>query len=471
MNTTVYQTFTKGSDLDGSAAMLFIYQENQNLPSSETPLGFQNLHFKPVNSDQNNNNNDNFDTTFLRQYRSIINKMDRVKPIFQKGNAMLQKGKERESFQNNDEVEHSVVDTGAAKDWEEFLKSAYYGTIVPAEYLEVDKHQDDPNFCIETFVHPLEKETRCALLLKQFNAYKGNTENNLLDEVYRTLAHDTMETEVWRGILTFRPFDATHINAVDQLQKVGFSPTDIAATSWHPVFGPKFTTANTREDIPGGAGSSAGSARETFHVMVSERMQARQFHSEGSSGRYTSAPSFESSVPSDGEGVDGFVFGDFNFSNEGLANGFPVNPPPSRASFASSLSEVPRSASVLSIARSASIITNCPALINHGHECTPPSDVLPASPSHPLIPAPPATGIEYAGPSPSAFLDQRLEDHVSAPVLREEMDVENDRQEECNREYRLILLAILVVFVGGSVAAIVAAIVVASKRKCVGDCF
>ncbi|RAL66992.1 hypothetical protein DID88_007772 [Monilinia fructigena] len=397
--------------------------------------------------------------------------MDRVKSIFAKRQCNASKGKERELFQNTDEIEHSAVDIGTAKDWKEFLKSAYYGTIVPAEYLEVDKDQGDPNFCIETFVHPLEKEARCALLLKQFNAYKGSTEHNLLDEVYRTLAHDTMETEVWRGILTFRPFDTTHINAVDQLQKVGFSPTDIAATSWHPVFGPKFSRANTREDIPVGAGSGAGSARETFHVMLSERMQARQFHSEGSSGRYTSAPSFESSVPSDGEEVGGLVFGDLSLSDERLANDFPVNPPPSRASFASSLSEIPRSASVLSIARSVSIITNCPALINHDHECTPPSDVLPASPSHPLVPAPPATGIEYTGPSPSAVLDQSLEDHVIAPVVREEMDVENDRREECNREYRLIILPILVVFVGGSIAAIVAAIVVANKRKCVGDCF
>ncbi|KAA8570551.1 hypothetical protein EYC84_002813 [Monilinia fructicola] len=371
--------------------------------------------------------------------------MDQVKLFLQRGSAILQKGKERELFQNNDEIEHPDVDTGAAKEWEEFLKSAYYGTIVPAEYLEVDKHQDNTDFCIETFFNPVEKGARCALLLKQFNAYKGNAENGLLDEVYRTLAHNTAETEVWRGILTFRPFNATYINAGDQLHNVGFPPTDIAAAIWHPAFGPSFVRANTRENIPVGADSDAGSARETFRAMVSERVQAQQFHAEGRSGRSIHAPSFGNSVPSDREGDNGLVFGDLPVSDEWLANDFPFNPPPSRASFASGLSEIPRPASLLLMTRSASIISNCPALINHDHECTAP-------------------------PTPSAVLDQRLEDHVHAPVLREEMDVD-DRHTECNREYRLILLAILVVFVGGSIAAIVAAIVVASKRKCVGDCF
>lgn len=68
--------------------------------------------------------------------------MDQVKLFLQRGSAILQKGKERELFQNNDEIEHPDVDTGAAKEWEEFVSRS---TIYIVNSLQQELHANP--FC------------------------------------------------------------------------------------------------------------------------------------------------------------------------------------------------------------------------------------------------------------------------------------------------------------------------------------
>ncbi|ESZ91782.1 hypothetical protein SBOR_7833 [Sclerotinia borealis F-4128] len=355
--------------------------------------------------------------------------MDKVKAIMEKGKEVIQRGKEQELFQSHDDYKNP----DAAGEWKKFLKSAHYGAVVPAGYLDVDQRQNDPSFCIETFVHRFEVEARCAVLIKQFNAYKGNTEHNQLlvsDIIYYNLAHDTAETEVWRGILNFRPFDATYMDAVTQLPKLGLERgADISVTTWHPVFGPKYVRPVPRE---GSLMSFMGSDVEA------QIRRAEAFYTEGTAARLTRAPTFGSSTASDREWVSNVLNGCLNVSDEWLVH-----------------------------SRPASIISGCSALINHHHECTAPADALPASPTFSCVAAPAATGRSYTGPNPSDALDQRLEDHVHTPITRMEidLDLESASQKKSNLEYRFILAAVIVFFIGGSIAAIVTAIVVAIKRK------
>ncbi|KAJ8059266.1 hypothetical protein OCU04_012231 [Sclerotinia nivalis] len=360
--------------------------------------------------------------------------MDKVKAIIEKGKAAIQKGKEQELFQTHDDYQNPDATT----EWKEFLKSAHYSAVLPAGYLDVDKLQDDPTFCIQTSIHQLEIQARCVVLIKQFNSYKGNSDRNQLlisDIVYYNLAHDTAETEVWRGILNFRQSDTTYTNNVTQLPKIGLGEDDIATAIWHPVFGPKYVRPAPRN--PGGM---TFNSEEALDADCEAKREV--YRCEGTSARLTRAPTFGSSTASDREWVSSVLNGYLNVSDEWL-----VHDPP------------------------ASIISNCPALINHDHECTAPVDLLPASPVLNSVPTPPAAGLDYTGPNPSATLNQRLDDHVDAPIAGEEVDLESASQRKANLEYRIIVAILLIVFIGGSIAAIIGAIIIASKRKCNGPCF
>ncbi|TEY83803.1 hypothetical protein BOTCAL_0024g00110 [Botryotinia calthae] len=321
----------------------------------------------------------------------------------------------------------------AVAEWEEFLKSAHYGAVLPAGYLKVDKLQNDPTFCIQTSVHPLELEARCATLIAQFNSFKGISPQNRLrvsDLAYYNLAHEIAETEIWRGILNFRQPDTTSLNAISPVQKCGDSSTQdqLADANWHPVFGPNFVRPAPREPSLISWGSEGDLAA---------------FRCEGTSARLTRAPTFGSSTASDREWVHNVVNGYMNVSDEWL---------------------VYDGAESTSIARSKSVISNCSALINHDHECTAPSNLLPASPVINLGPAPAATGIEYTGPNPSASLDQLLNDHVDAPVATDESDLKRASFRRAERHYLIIFLLVVIIFFGGSIAAIIGAFVFAARR-------
>ncbi|KAF7871794.1 hypothetical protein EAF04_003901 [Stromatinia cepivora] len=360
--------------------------------------------------------------------------MDKVKAIIEKGKAVVQKGKEQELFQTHDDYQNP----DAATEWKEFLKSTHYSAVLPAGYLDVDQLQDDPTFCIEISVHQLEIQARCVVLVKQFNSYKGNSQRNQLlisDVVYYNLAHETAETEVWRGILNFRQFDAAYMNDITQLSKIGLGEDNIATTVWHPVFGTKYVR-------PAPYNPSIR-APDLEKVLEADREAKREvYRCEGTSARLTRAPTFGSSTASDREWVSSVLNGYLNVSDEWL-----VHDPP------------------------ASIISNCPALINHDHECTAPVDLLPASPVLNSVPTPASAGLDYTGPNPSATLNQRLDDHVDAPIAREEVDLESASQRKANLEYRVIVAILLIIFIGGSIAAIIGAIIIATKRKCNGPCF
>ncbi|KAM0311081.1 hypothetical protein ACHAO8_007514 [Botrytis cinerea] len=355
--------------------------------------------------------------------------MDEFKVPMEKQKTTIPNKVEQQSIQTHGDY----YNPHAVAEWEEFLKSAHYGAVLPAGYLEVDKLQDDPTFCIQTSVHPLELEARCATLIAQFNSFKGISPQNRLrvsDLAYYNLAHDTAETEVWRGILNFRQPNTTYLSAISPLQKCGDSSMQdqLADANWHPVFGPNFFRPAPRDPSLTSWGSEGDLAA---------------FRCEGTSARLTRAPTFGSSTASDREWVHNVVNGYMNVSDEWL---------------------VYDGASSTSVARSKSVISNCSALINHDHECTAPSNLLPASPVINLGPAPAATGIEYTGPNPSAALEQRLDDHVDAPVAREESDLERASLRRAERHYLIIFVLVVFIFVGGSIAAIIGAFVFAARR-------
>lgn len=176
----------------------------------------------------------------------------------------------------------------------------------------------------------------------------------------------------------------------------------LADANWHPVFGPNFFRPAPRDPNLTSWGSEDDLAA---------------FRCEGTSARLTRAPTFGSSTASDREWVHNVVNGYMNVSDEWLVyDGAESN----------------------SVARSKSMISDCSALINHDHECTAPSNLLPASPVINLGPAPAATGIEYTGPNPSAALEQRLDDHVDAPVARDESDLERASLRRAERHYLIV---------------------------------
>ncbi|KAF5875538.1 uncharacterized protein Bfra_003991 [Botrytis fragariae] len=354
--------------------------------------------------------------------------MDIVEVTMEEEETIVPNKEEQQSIQIHDDYKNS----GAVAQWEQFLKSAHYSSTLPAGYLEVDKLQDDPTFCIQTFLPPLEMEARCATLIAQFHSFKGIPQQSRLrvsDLAYYNLAHDTAETEVWRGILNFRQPDATCIKAVPQSQQSGDSSIeeDRARASWHPVFGHLVRPA-PREPSLRSWGSEGDLAA---------------FRCEGTSARLTRAPTFGSSTASDREWVSNVLNGYLNVSDEWI---------------------VYDEADASSLGLPESVISNCSALINHDHECTAPSNLFPASPVISLGPAPAATGIEYTGPNPSATLDQRLDDHADASIASDDGDLESASLRRAERPYLVIFVIVIICFVAGSIAAIVGAFVFAARR-------
>ncbi|TGO27235.1 hypothetical protein BPAE_0045g00320 [Botrytis paeoniae] len=354
--------------------------------------------------------------------------MDNVEVAMENEETTIPNKEEQQSIQIHDDYKNP----GAVAEWEEFLKSGHYSAVLPAAYLEVDKLQDDPTFCIQTFLDPLEMEARCATLIAQFHSFKSFSQQTQLrvpDLAYYNLAHDTAETEVWRGILNFRQPDATYLKAVPQSEKCGDSSMEDhpARSSWHPVFG------HLVRPIP----------REPSLRSWGSEGDLAAFRCEGTSARLTRAPTFGSSTASDREWVSNVLNGYLNVSDEWI---------------------VYDEADASSRGRPESVISNCSALINHDHECTAPSNLFPASPVISLAPAPTATGIDYTGPNPSATLDQRLDDHADAPIANDEGDLESASLRRTERPYLIIFVIVIISFVAGSIAAIVGAFVFAARR-------
>ncbi|TGO70095.1 hypothetical protein BELL_0742g00020 [Botrytis elliptica] len=354
--------------------------------------------------------------------------MDKVEVTMEEEETTIANKEEQMLIQIHDDYKNP----GAVAEWEDFLKSAHYSAVLPAGYLEVQKLQDDPTFCIQTFLDPLEMEARCATLITQFHAFKGipqQTQLRVSDLAYYNLAHDTAETEVWRGILNFRRPDATYLKASPQSQKCGDSSMEDhpAKESWHPVFG------HLVRPIP----------REPSLRSWGSEGDLAAFRCEGTSARLTRAPTFGSSTASDRQWVSNVLNGYLNVSDEWIVHD---------------------ETGSTSRGRSESVISNCSALINHDHECTAPSNLFPASPVINLGPAPAATGIEYTGPNPSATLDQRLDDHADAPIASEEGDLESASRRRVERPYLIIFVIVMTCFVAGSIAAIIGAFVFAARR-------
>ncbi|KAF7881507.1 hypothetical protein EAF00_011876 [Botryotinia globosa] len=354
--------------------------------------------------------------------------MDKVEVTMAEEEATITHKEEQQSIQIHDDYENP----GAVAEWEDFLKSAHYSAVLPAGYLEVDKLQDDPKFCIQTFLDPLEMEARCATLITQFHAFKGIPQQARLrvsDLAYYNLALDTAEIEVWRGILNFRQPDATQLKAAPQPQQGGDSSMEdhLARASWHPVFG-QLTRPVPREPSLRSWGSEGDLAA---------------FRCEGTSARLARAPTFGSSTASDREWVSNVLNGYLNVSEEWIVH---------------------NEADASSVGRSQSVISNCSALINHDHECTAPSNLFPASPVITFGPAPAATGIEYTGPNPSATLNQLLNDHADAPIASGEGDLESAGRRRAERPYLIIFVIVMTCFVAGSIAAIIGAFIFAARR-------
>ncbi|TGO36417.1 hypothetical protein BHYA_0125g00130 [Botrytis hyacinthi] len=354
--------------------------------------------------------------------------MDKVEVTMEEEETTIPSKEEQQLIQIHDDYKNP----GAVAEWEDFLKSAHYSVVLPAGYLEVDKLQDDPKFCIQTFLGPLEMEARCATLITQFHAFKGIPQKIQLrvsDLAYYNLAHDTAETEVWRGILNFRQPDATCLKAAPQSQQTGDSSMEdhLARASWHPVFG-QLVFPIPREPSLRSRGSEGDLAA---------------FRCEGTSARLTRAPTFGSSTASDREWVSNVLNGYLNVSDEWIVYG------EADASFAG---------------RPGSIISDCSALINHDHECTAPSHLFPASPVITFGPAPAATGFEYTGPNPSETLNQLLDDHADAPIASEEGDLESASRRRVERPYLIIFAIAIICFVAGSIAAIIGAFDFAARR-------
>ncbi|KAI9642147.1 hypothetical protein NHQ30_008949 [Ciborinia camelliae] len=371
--------------------------------------------------------------------------MDKVRSIMEKGKEVVRQGREQELFQGHGYSKSESPDTNAIAEaeWKQFLKSAYYRAVVPTGYLEVDRLQNDPTFCLQTNVHRLDTETRIAILMKQFNSYMGNSGRNQLlptDLVYYRLAQETFEVETWRGIHNFPQVEASYANQLPNL-------------------------TNQHSDVALGT------------VSAEEFDNRKPYECRGTSARLSRAPTFGSSTASDREWTNGVILGYLNVSEEWLVDD-PVNTPPESfigvpSAPPNSPTDVPRTPpNSPASSSSSSIISNCPALINHEHSCTAPSDVLPASPALNARPAPAPTGIIYDGPNPSAALDQRLDDHVDAPIIVEEMEFEDIRRRNADLELRIIVSFVIFVFCIGCVAAIIAAITFGTKKECIGfhDC-
>ncbi|KAF7952661.1 hypothetical protein EAE96_005892 [Botrytis aclada] len=231
--------------------------------------------------------------------------MDKVEVTMEKEETAIANKEEQQSVQLHDDYKNP----GAVAEWEDFLKSAHYSAVLPAGYLEVEKLQEDPKFCIETSLDPLELEARCATLIAQFHSFKGipqQTQLRVSDLAYYNLAHDTAETEVWRGILNFRQPDAASLKAVPQSQNCGEGSMEegVARASWHPVFGQMVRPA-PREPSLRSWGSEGNLAA---------------FRCEGTSARLTRAPTFGSSTASDREWVSNVLNGYLNVSDEWIVH-------------------------------------------------------------------------------------------------------------------------------------------------------
>ncbi|TGO85473.1 hypothetical protein BPOR_0393g00040 [Botrytis porri] len=354
--------------------------------------------------------------------------MNKVEVAMEKEGSTVPNKEEQKSTQIHDDYKNP----GAVAEWEEFLKSTHYSATLPAGYFKVEKPQGDPKFCIRSSLPPLETEARCATLIAQFHSFKGipqQTQLRVSDLAYYNLAHDTVETEVWRGLLNFRKPDATYLRGDSQSQNCGDSSLEDrpARESWHPVFG------HLVRPIP----------REPSLWSWGSEDDLAAFRCEGTAARLTRAPTFGSSTASDREWVNNVLNGYLNVSDEWIVHDETESP---------------------SRGRSESVISNCSALINHDHECTAPSNLFSTSPAISLGPAPAATGIEYTGPNPSATLDQRLDDHADAPLASDEEDMESASPRRTERPYLIIFIIVIICFVAGSIATIIGAFVFAARR-------